>query len=55
MVKVERFNVTLNPELVEKAKGKVMGAKLSPILNSLLEAWVNNQEEIEKIVRKKTK
>ena len=48
----KQYQVTLEEELVEKAKKLVLGSKLSPVLNSLLEAWTEHKEEIEKIINK---
>ena len=39
----KQYQVTLDEEVVEKAKKKVLGAKLSPILNSLLKWWLDEK------------
>lgn len=44
------YTVTLDKELVEEAQGFLQdaGAKLSPVFNNLLEAWVDNQKRLKK-------
>jgi len=37
---IKNYNVTLDSELVDKAKNKLGKEKLSPKLNELLEEWV---------------
>jgi len=43
---IKQYNVTLEEEVVEKAKKKMYphGMKLSPIINYLLEKWVKEFE-----------
>ena len=51
----KQYQVTLEEELVEKAKKLVLGSKLSPVLNSLLEVWVEHRAEVEDIINKDSK
>ena len=41
------YSVTLNPKNVERAKERIKssGGKLSPILDMLLEEWLEKKEE----------
>jgi hypothetical protein len=44
MKKTENYSVTLEKEVVEKAKKKLkLGQKLSPVLNDLLKKWVEEE------------
>jgi hypothetical protein len=51
---VERYNVTLDPEVVKKAKEQLdyTGGQLSPIINKLLKVWINYQEDMNKLFDK---
>ena len=42
----KQFSVSLDPELVERAKSlyQKYGTKLSPLLNQLLLEWCDNEE-----------
>lgn len=48
---IENYSVTLEKELVEKAKEilKPHGGKLSPIINDLLKQWVDYNLQGEQI------
>ena len=48
----KQYKISLDEDVVEKAQKLVLGAKLSPILNSLLQAWIEYREDVEKIVRR---
>lgn len=51
-MKTERFTVTLDPSIVDKAKGRMKeGEKLSPIINGLLKDWIDEREEEEEILK----
>ena len=49
---LKNFNVTLDPEIVERARGISMGSRLSPILNNLLKIWIEERETVEKLMIK---
>ena len=46
---IKPFTVTLSKDTVKRAKAKLKrkGAKLSPVINVLLEKWIKEQEEAE--------
>ena len=50
----KRYNVILDEEVVEKAREhlKREGAKLSPVINNLLEGWIDRMDEQKKGVIK---
>jgi len=50
----ERFNVSLDPDVVDKAREKMeyLGGMLSPVINSLLICWILFREEVENLMKK---
>lgn len=43
---IERYNVTLEEEVVESAKKQLeVGQKLSPVINDLLKKWVEEKKK----------
>ena len=48
---IKPYSVTLDIETVNEAKDSNFGAKLSPILNTLLTAWVKDKDKMEKIIK----
>ncbi len=58
MTSKDRYTVTLDKQLVERAKTKMdyTGGKLSPIINRLLEVWLDFPDDVKNILTKsKTK
>ena len=49
----KQYQVTLEEPTVDEAKerAKLYGGKLSPILNSLLTAWIKDQDKMMKVVK----
>lgn len=52
----ERFNVTLEPKVVEDAKSNIgleyeQGA-LSPVINDLLKVWIYYKKEVQELISK---
>lgn len=48
----QRYNVTLSKKIVDEAEGLMLGAKLSPIINSLLFLWTKRRTELEEMLKK---
>ena len=43
---IEKYNVTLEKEVVEESKKKLkVGQALSPVINDLLKKWLKNKDE----------
>lgn len=45
---IKKFNITLDEEVVEKAKKKLEPycGKLSPVINNLLKKWLEEEKEL---------
>jgi hypothetical protein len=41
---IKSYNVTLEEKTVDKVKAILKGQKLSPLLNSFLEEWIEKKE-----------
>ena len=52
--KVFRYNVSLDPKVVEEAQEflQVSGAKLSPVINNLIIDWIKRKKEEGEILKK---
>ena len=48
----KQYQVSLNKEIVEKAKLQALDSKLSPIINNLLRAWVEYRGQVEELIYK---
>ena len=47
---IKTYSVTLDEEIVNKAKGKLKtGQKLSPVLNELLKKWIQEEFDEENV------
>jgi len=42
---IERYNVSLDTNVVDEAKTLFEGQKLSPLLNDLLKKWIQKKKE----------
>jgi len=51
---IKNYSITLDKELVEKAKEKMYseGKKLSPVINNLLQKWFDEQEIVNNLLQK---
>lgn len=52
MAKKERYNITLDPRVVDNAQHQAMDSKLSPIINNLLKVWIEYRDEVENLFHK---
>lgn len=51
---IQRYNVTLEEETVNMAKKKLgySGGRLSPVINNLLDIWIQFGKETEDLIKK---
>ena len=43
---LQRYNVSLDPVVIKKAKELIFGMQLSPIMNKLLRIWIKHTKEV---------